>query len=757
MDLYSNDNDIPSMNNIYSSTYWEKVKADEQKRSDKLYEKAKSPYETGIVAKPSYSDMFARIDMGDGASGRGNGARAGVSGTDNFVSSLSGEMISKGDFSHNNMTPFLRKNVTQNTNVENMSSVFDTKTGNNQFWQNKKEVPCLFKPEMNSGGNICGMKNNDDFLKSRINNSARVNNFFPIEKIRVGPGINKGYDSAPTGGFHQMDTADYAKPRTLDDLRSKINQKETYFEIPIQAPPKGTEQRSVITPFNKNRPDTNYEVSPDMWLKTTGAYTKEAERPSQNVRPTARPEFHVEYKGPANYGENSPGQGIENDYGKGTIMLSDNERTTTGTRTVVTNVSSIVKAIVAPIMDALKYSMKEYTVEAERAVGNPSIQIPSKATTYDPDNHIMKTTVKETTIHDSELTNLSGNKEGYTAPHDNAKTTVKETMLHDSDLTNLAGNKETYSALHDNAKITVKETTIHDSESANLSGNKETYSALHDNAKTTVKETMLHDSELSNLSGNKETYSALNDTAKTTVKETMLHDTNIANIKGEKGAGYVVFDENDAKTTLRQTLPKIDSIRNIGGTTYKVSLYNPDLIAKTTMKETMIKGKSDNGFLGGILEGLFGGYMNANVELKNTHKQFLSDTNEYGIAGGGAGADFRQTDRTADENAEIDGTREGIMMSAGYTPNPGNVNINNDPSEIEMSTKKPFENSIAARDTGNIGMIYQPSPVFDNCSITKMPEKSNAFSNRLDSDLLEPMNSNDFAIKINPIRKGCKA
>lgn len=707
------------MNNIYSSTYWEKVKADEQKRSDKLYEKAKSPYETGIVAKPSYSDMFARIDM-DSVGGVG-----GKGGADNLVSSLSGEMINKGDFSHNNMTPFLRKNVTQNTNIENMSSVFDTKTGNNQFWQNKKEVPCLFKPEMNSGGNICGMKNNDDFLKSRINNSARVNNFFPIEKIRVGPGINKGYDSAPTGGFHQMDTADYAKPRTLDALRSKINQKETYFEIPMQAPPKGTEQRCVITPFNKNRPDTNYEVSPDMWLKTTGAYTKEAERPSQNIRPTARPEFHVEYKGPANYGENSPGQGIENDYGKDAIILYDNERTTTGTRTVVSNVSSLVKAIVAPIMDALKYSMKEYTVEAERAVGNPSIQIPSKATTYDPDNHIMKTT-------------------------------VKETMLHDSDLTNLAGNKKTYSALHDTAKITVKETTIHDSEATNLSGNKETYSALNDNAKTTVKETMIHDSEALNLSGNKETYSALNDTAKTTVKETMIHDTNIANIKGEKGVGYVVFDENDAKKTLRQTLPKIDTIRNIGGTTYKVSLYNPDLIAKTTMKETMIKGKSENGFLGGILEGLFGGYMNANVELKNTHKQFLSDTNEYGIAGGGAGADFRQTDRTAEENAEIDGTREGIMMSAGYTPNPGNVNINNDPSEIEMSTKKPFENSIAARDTGNIGMIYQPSPVFDNCSITKMPDKSNAFSNRLDSDLLEPMNTNEFAIKINPIRKGCK-
>jgi hypothetical protein len=374
-------------------------------------------------------------------------------------------------------------------------------------------------------------------------------------------------------------------------------------------------------------------------------------------------------------------------------------------------------------MDVLKYTMKEYTVESVRAVGNPSIQIPSKATIYDPDNHIMKTTVKETTIHDSELMNLSGNKETYTAFDDTAKTTVKETMIYDSEITNLSGNKETYSALNDTAK-------------------------------TTVKETMIHDSELTNLSGNKETYSTLNDIAKTTVKETMIHDTNIANIKGDKSNGYIVFDENDAKKTLRQTLPKIDSIRNIGGTTYKVTLYNPDDIAKTTTKETMIKGKSEYGFLGGILDGLLGGYLSANVELKNTHKQFLSDTNEYGIAG--ASSDFRQMDRTADENAEIDGTRETLLINAGYTPNPGNININSDPSEIEFTTKKPFENSIAARDTGNIGTIYQSTPVFDNCSITKMPDKSNAYSNRLDSDLLEPITTNDFAIKINPIKKGCK-
>jgi hypothetical protein len=39
-----------------------------------------------------------------------------------------------------------------------------------------------------------------------------------------------------------------------------------------------------------------------------------------------------------------------------------------------------------------------------------------------------------------------------------------------------------------------------------------------------------------------------------------------------------------------------------------------------------------------------------------------------------------------------------------------------------------------------------------------MPNKTNAFSNRLDSDLLEAINKNDLmrTQKINPIMAGCK-
>ena len=713
MDLHL---DIPSMNNIYDSTYWEKVKKDEQDRSNKMYECSKKPYETGVVSKTSGSGMFKRqfySDINENENTNYN--------LNDYTYSLTGERIPLSSFYHNNMTPFLKKNVTQNTNIEKMSPILDNLTGNNSLKKGKTEVPCMFKPSMNSGGNICGMKNNDDFFKSRIELTDVANNFFPIEKIRVGPGLNQGFGSESTGGFHQADTLEYAKPRSLDELRSKINQKETYFEIPVKGHIKGPDRRGEIAPMSKQRPDTVFEQSPDMWIKTTGANTKDTLRPAQNIRPTVRQESHVEYKGAI--AKNDLNQGIKDDYGKSKIILYNNERETTEKRTVVTNVTSIIKAIAAPIMDALKYTNKEYTVEATRGVGNPSIQIPSKATLYDPVNHIMKTTVKETTIHDNEAGNLSG-------------------------------NKETYTAFIDTAKTTVKETTIHDNEAGNLSGNKESYSASTDLAKTTVKETTIHDNEAGNLTGNKESYSASTDLAKTTIKETLIHDTVLTNIKSNEKPYFK--NEDDAKKTLRQTMPTQDTVRNIGGVVYKVTVYDPDIVAKTTTKETTIMGKSEYGFIGGMLEGIFGGYMSKNVEMKNTQKQFTSDVNEYGIAG--STNEYRQTDRVAEENAEIDGTREAILMAAGHTPNPGNMNIGIDSGDIDMYSKKPIENSIAAREKGNVGMIYQSSPSLDNCGITKIPNKSNAYSNRLDSDLLEAVNKNDLmrTQQINPIISGCK-
>lgn len=476
-------------------------------------------------------------------------------------------------------------------------------------------------------------------------------------------------------------------------------------------------------PMDKNRPDTSFEYTEENWFKGQSVIKKEAERPIENLTDTStRTDMHVDYYGTLKYQDEYISK--NDDYGKNTIVVYDNERNYTQIETPVANFSSIIKAMISPITDAIKITTKEYFIDNPRINGNAIPQIPEKATLYDPITHSMKTTVKETTIHE-------GNN-GV-----------------------LTGADETYSALYDDAKTTVKETTIHEGNNGVLTGADETYSALYDDAKTTVKETTIHEGNNGNLTGADETYSALYDTTKTTVKETTIHEGNGGYMEG-KQIGYA-NSGNKSRTTLRETLPAQDSIRNINNTTYySTYVYDPSIVAKTTLKETTIGlGGSQYGFLGGLLNGLFGGYLIKEENAKNTQRQH-SLTENYGIAG--SKTSFVPTDRDADYNAEIDGTREMMLMKAGYTPNAGGKFVGLPKEEVNMVVNKRQIDLEESERIGTMGTVYEGLPIpIDECSITKQPMKENAYSGRLDSSILSTLIENNNIIKINPIRVDCEA
>lgn len=628
--------DRPSMNNIYNSKYTDTVKNDELARGKNLYNKSKQPTVTGVIPQPAYVSLDN------------------ISNKNEHVSRLSGETLDMKQFKHNNMQPYLRGGITQNTNVERFTAKLDMNTGIDKFYMKKQEVESskFFKP-VSGMENINGGKNPNDFLRSRILPSTINNNNFPIDKVYVGPGLNKGYTNEGSGGFQQSDTFDYARPKTLDELRSKVNQRDSYFKIPVKAHAKGTDQRPVVSPYAKNKPERTYNQTEDNWFKTTGAVLKDAERPELAVKATAKIDTHTEYKGGAKFG-NLQGMGEFDDYGKQNVMVYDNERQVTQSCTVVSNLTTNVKAMLTPVVDAIRLSLKEYFVDAARAGGNPQAQMPSKPTTYDPE--------------------------------DTPRTTVKETVLHDSENLNLTGPNETYSALHDEAK--------------------------------------------------------------TTVKETLIHDSDILNVKPGNSCVYAKNDD-DAKRTIRETLPLIDTRRNIGLTVYKVYLYNPDIAAKTTVKETTVKGSSELGFIGGVINKLLGGYATAEVDVRNTHKQFTSDNDQYGTAK--SVYVHMQRSREAEENAEIDGAREKLFIDAAQTPNPGNMNIPIDKSDIIMKSNRLLQDDYAERDKGNLDKVYQIPAIIKEENITKEPMRENAYAGRLDTGILSALKTNDLSIKINPI------
>ena len=649
-----------SLDNIYSSTYYTDVKRDELIRGTKMYNKAQNPMETGIVPRPAFVSMFSGIEESN----------------DN----LSGMKMEEQDYIHNNMVPFLKGNVTQNVDIERMSNYTDRMSGNDSLYMKKTEVPCLFKPTINDQVCSRGMRNNDEFLKSRVVDPLSRNNEFPIQQIRVGPGLNRGYSSTGVGGFQQTDALRYAAPPDLQANKPKTDQTSKTFQIPFQGPKtNNVTKRSMTENVVKNLPERTFEQNKENFFVTTGAYTKPTERSNQNVKETNAPLGHIEYTGGAKDTVNL--QNTNDDYGKANVVVYDNERNNYETKTVVTNLTSLVNAVVNPLVDTMKNSIKEYLIDAPRQEGMMNPQMPQAVTVHDP-NDITRTTIKETTIHDAEKLNLKG-EDG------------------------------TYTAIQDDAKTTTKETTIHDAEKLNLKGEDGTYTAIQDDAKTTTKETLIHDSAKLNVKAGEGTYTEIQDKARTTTNETVA-------VK--------------------------DVYRNIGGVVYKTVAYSTDLVAKTTTKETTIH--KTEGFLGGILEGLFGGYLSSKPFAKDTNKQ--STHNEY--IGSGNTNVKEQMSHLATDNAEIDGTREKILIDAGHTPNGGQSSlskINN--GNINMKSNKSIVESLAPRKMHNVEKVYQATPNSNANGITKESSQLNSYKNRLDKGTLSALKTNPFNIQVNPI------
>jgi hypothetical protein len=444
----------PTQENLVASDYWKYVRQDEQQRADLMASASRDPMQTGIVPKPAYASMFASpLQSSQNPSGSQGQAQS-------FMS-LSGDEIPMEQFTHNNMQPFFRGSVRQNVSANANETLLESHTGRGSLLMNKQEVENFFEPTPGYT-NMCGMQSTSDHMLNHIEVPVARRNDFPIDQVRVGPGLNQGYTSAAIGGYQQANTVDIVRRglKTINELRPG-NKPKTVMEGRVQGPSKGTTQRGWTGQVAKNRVDTWYEQKPDQWLKSRAAITGERQRPVVDMKPTARVEQHVEYSGVAAGVASKPGMGVNDDYGKESILVYDNERMTTQTRTVVSNITTVVKAAIAPLLDVLRHNTKEYTVDASRSYGNMHAQQPSRPTMIDPVDGIMRTTIKETTIHDTSIGNLTGAAQGHAENPADMKPTVRETLPVEETTRNLAGR--TYKVVVYNpdevARKTIRETT----------------------------------------------------------------------------------------------------------------------------------------------------------------------------------------------------------------------------------------------------------------------------------------------------------
>ena len=746
-------NENPSMDNVYNSTYANETLRVTGQKANKMYNLANDPRKNAVISQ-NYN--FLKENKEDLQKEQ--------------ILSLSGKYIDKENFKHNNQIPFFGGSIKQSVESFANDSIMLSRNGTDYLYKQKSEVKSFYDKCQNVG-NVNGSANQTNYIKERITESRIKNNVFPVPQVQVGPGLNKGFTAEPTGGYQQFDTRDYAMPKTVDDLRAANKPKETFKGVTLDGIK--YKMRGDIGNVAKNKPERFWEQTQDMLFGNKGI-TKQMDIPNQLVKDTNRQDIQGDYMGPAyghdqqertrdsavhvprkpqfgEFGFTNPtgtnyGKGDQDDHGKSTIFVYNNERDITTTKVYQGNITSLIKSIIAPVEDMIKVTKKEEFIDNPRHFANMSIQIPAKQTIKDP-NDVAKVTIKETLIHDGTINNLAGPKKlAVYDPNDVAKVTINETLIHDGTINNLTGPKKL--AVYD----------------------------PNDVAKVTINETLIHDGTINNLTGHKQlTLYDPNDVAKVTIKETLIHDGTINNLAGPKQ--LAVYDPDDiAKVTLRQTMSDVETTLNLAGKS-KVQTYNNDP-SKTTLKETTIDneriGNTDR-FTGGL-----GGnaYETTEFDARNTQKQFLSDNDHYGQVGRDKGLgyetneyDARNTQKQFLSDNDYFGTAASAidkkqvvydtMYNAHITPNKEVTLVGRDPTQTgskDFVGKEGYDNMVhhkieadykSAREMPNTNRLYNEIPSVNEIDPTKMKKMYEQPSNqRLDINILKSTLDNPLNIDL---------
>jgi len=651
------------------------------------------------------------------------------------------DVINKDKFTHNNMIPSTsRRDFSRDfVHADRAQRKLENFTGIDPNYVSKKEKIPLFEPLPNltwvNGMPVVTDKLVNRFLPSNKNNYGDL----PFESnVKVRPGIE-----------FQNQQGDYAvyrvNPRTVDALRSEINQKVSYENKPLETIKKG-EIRAPDPKLSKYKlPDfrqTNFgDLLPSRadieGPKQTGSYTnvtsqrnetesyyaghavntnkgdgpdkgktrfEPAKRESYKNDPThainavnnkpvmtnassftnyenQRASTNIDYEGPASNAVIGGGSGYTVDY-------KDIPLTTI--RELMIHSDNNIGVVGSQQQSNYIFSNDMVLPTTHRESTNHNIV--SNARGEEKQNPIYNGDLAKTTLRPGTSHNIVSNTRGEekNAPvynGDLAKTTLRPGTSYNLAI-NVAPTEGTgYSELTDRAKNTIRQTTSYTTPEINIKGYiNDIYSNLQDKAKPTIKQTTLISKRpTGNPSKALAGYSRdKEDEAKPTIRQTTENTQQIGHANAQHGeAGYARDKEDKAKPTIRQTTENTQQIGHANAQNIEAG-YTRDINdeARPTIKQTTLYSSP----AGRMNNSNMGNYTRdkqdeARVTIKQT--TLLED-----YTGGLHGEVDAQISHEAANNMETDERRE--LSAYNRAPN-GKGDLNGpylDRENVRMNDKK---------------------------------------------------------------------
>ena len=284
----------------------------------------------------------------------------------------------------------------------------------------------------------------NDFRQSRVNTSLKRSNVLPWKQEKIGPGLNAGYNTEASGGLNAgMGARGNWLPKTVDDLRVETNPKQSYdlrgYEGHGVSSIKNPTTADTHGKIEKYRPDTYYANGPDRWLTTTAGQLAPTNQSEQMIQDTNRHNKPFSYFGASSGEKDAPtargnysapkrtnlpsapiapptatsqNSGELDDYNIKSFENAHNNRSTIKHDTIFGNIKGTVSALMTPVIDILKPTKKEETIDNVRITGHVGGIVP-QTPMFNPGDRT-KTTNREMT--ESKLAgnylHVKGNQQG---------------------------------------------------------------------------------------------------------------------------------------------------------------------------------------------------------------------------------------------------------------------------------------------------------------------------------------------------------